>query len=308
MKDILRYFLLAFLVFTIVGIVAGWSHRKEVAADKLYPLIETVDRDGRYYLQAQTDDYYYLYSVDDNTIEEFEESMALTAQYEQDVVNNTSKQHNQIVQTIGDMLGPTAGASLTLAQAVNAFKKPKFWSVQSFKKNVTLLIGSLSGYFVGEWIGKNFRTSPGSPLSNRLLSEDMVMWQRAEHLRLKATLMEIQTTKNALLFGRKNVGLTGNDPVMLCNCNFSKLVEQKLQYLLRLGGDLGSGDFSEVYGLYHSYLLATESPSYQYIKKMEPVRAMAKRSATSSSPTAQKLGYSPIKWVVNCSALCNSLK
>lgn len=308
MNEFLKYFLSAFVVFVVVGVIAGWSDRKDIAAEKLYPFTEVVKVNDNYFLKIESEDYRYLYSVDDNSISDFDEDLAITARYEQNSLTKTSAQHNQIVETVGQFLGPTAGVSVSLYQVVNATKKPGFWSAQSFKKNVTLVIGSITGYLVGKWAGSNYKTSPDSDLAIELMSKDMDMWKRAEHLRLKATLMEIQTTSDAHMFGYNNVGILGNDPIIMCNCEFSTKVKDELQLLIKQKIDLTSADFQMVDNYYGKFLKAKTSQAYRALQQMTPAKiASDKTGAKTTKAISKKLGYTEQAWNSNCSLLCSHL-
>ena len=309
MREFFQYFLVAFVVFVVVGFISGWRLRKDKAAEKLYPLMEVVNKGNQYFLKVQTSSYSYLYDVDKNSIEDFNESLAVTARYEENSLTRTTNQHNEIVETVGQLLGPTAGVSVSVYQVFNAVKKPRFWSFQNFKKNVSLVIGSVTGYLIGKWIGSNFRTSPESDLALEILNDDMEMWKKAEHIRLKASLMEIQTTRDATLFGYNNVGIVGNDPVNMCNCSFGNRVKDELQALIKRKEDLTSTDFvivDELYGKYHD---AKNSDAYNEINRMSTGRTVAEKSKPGTSNSISKsLGYSESSWLSNCQTLCALLE
>lgn len=96
-----------------------------------------------------------------------------------------------------------------------------------------MFLGGISGYFLGEYIGSTIWTNPDSDISLELMNDDMAMWRSFERKWLIANFIEMQTTKDAIIFGTNNISMIGDDPLQMCNCLFSKKLETTLQRYLK---------------------------------------------------------------------------
>ncbi len=307
-KEYAKYFGLAFLLFAVVGFINGWSDRPETARDKLYREMTVVKIGDRFYFELTSESLYrFYYSVDSDSIESFNESLTYSLQYFASSMGKTTARHNEIVEKIGAVIGPTAGISVSAYSVIESLKKPRFFSWKGLKNNLSFLIGSVSGYLLGEWAGANIWTGVNSDLAATLIREDRQMWQTAEKKRLIATLLELQTTENAKIEGLKNVALLGDDPVGLCECPFNQKITHTLQQLIHSEGGLNSEDFDRVEKLKESHDRARHSQPYDEVKKMINGRMVHLISDGGNVKLQEASGYNQANWEVNCLKLCELL-
>ncbi len=308
MKEILKVFIPVFLLFFAVGIFYGWDDRREVASDKLFAQMEVSRTDGHYFMEVRHEgEYHYRYSVDDHSIDLLDESLATTVKGYNNSLGKTSKRQNEIVAQIGNIIGPTAGIGITAERAIALTKKPKLLTAQSLRKNLTVLVGTICGYYVGEWVGSNYKTSPDSELAIGLLKSDTSMWKRAAHLKLKATLIELQTNENARLMNENNTNKLADDPIRMCACSFYDSTETVLQRLLNSRYHITSANFREVDLLKRKHDSVKNSDSYKWIKA-KAVYHEASRHTQATDAINRARGYSPELWRENCRDLCSQLE
>ena len=297
------------MVFAIVGFIAGWNDRKEIAANKIYKELEIIKKGDQYYLEISYDGKFrYHYSVDNNTLESVAQSRENLLAYAQNSLGKASDRNNEIVSKLGNFIGPTAGVSVSVYSAMDFIKKPKAWAWSNIKKNVAMLLGGISGYFVGEYIGSNIWTDPDSDLAQELINDDMAMWESFERKMLIATLIEMQTTKDAVIFGTNNIAMIGDDPMQLCQCGFSKKLESTLQQYLKKTQGFNSEDFRTVDGFQTKLNKAYSLETYSELNKLSTAHSLSKVNSTNKFNSLKSgMGYSDKKWKANCAKLCTAL-
>lgn len=312
----LKYFIPAFCLFAVVGFVAGWGDRQEIAAGKLYQLTEArKDSQGkRYHLVAQcanADEIHY--SIDDNTVQFGDENSPLSEalDFHASSIGKPSNRHMKYIGLLGSFIGgPTAG--ITYAKFLNVSNgKNKFWTWNNLKNNLYVIIGSITGYALGDYLGKNYDTDCGSELWYDIVN-DKEMWRKFEKARLVVTLKEIQAREGAKfnqVTGR-NVYPLLEDPIALCNPTFNNRVNGFIDMVRQLDFDPTSEQFALLDNLNEKHERLQNSETYSELVRLVKYRLIATRkkpAKTNYEVLLENRGYSEEKWDDLCRQLNESI-
>ncbi len=312
----LRYFLPAFILFAVAGFVAGWSDRQEIAANKLYRLTE-VEKDGqgqRYYLVAQcANAYKMLYSVDDNTVQFGHENSPLNGAlaFHASSIGKPSDRHMKYIGMLGSFVGgPTVGITYSKILKSSSGKK-NFWTVNTLKKNIYVIIGAITGYALGNHLGKTYDTDCDSEPWHDIVS-DVEIWRNFEKARLTVSLKEIQVREGAKFtdFAGRNAYPMMEDPIAMCNPTFNDRVNGFIKKVRQLDFDPTSEQFALLDDLKEKHERLQNSATYSKLVRLAPYRLMATRNQTTSKDyqaLLEKGGYSKEKWDDLCRQLNESL-
>ncbi len=306
----LKCFLPAFCLFFVLGAVAGWGDRKEIAAVKLYGLTKAKlnKQEQCYYLVAKCDDEKVIrYSVDNNTCHIDYENSSLEngiRALEASSIGKPSKRHMKYINMMSSFIGgPTAG--ITYAKFFKASSgKRKFWTVSNLRKHIYAIIGAITGYTVGNHLGKNYDTNFDSELISEII-KDKEMWRNFEKKRLCATLKEIQAREGAKFrsITALNVYPHKDDPIVKCVPTFNDNVNRYIKMILQPEFDPTSKNFTFVCNLKEKHERLQNSAEYNELVRLISYGATTKR-LTDHPALQERLGYSKERW----DGLCRLLK
>ncbi len=311
----LRYFLPAFCLFAVAGFVAGLGDRQEIAANKLYRLTE-VEKDGqgqRYYLVAQcANAYKVLYSVDDNTVQFGDENSLLNGAlaFHASSIGKPSDRHMKYIGMLGSFVGgPTVYSYAKFLKASSG--KKNFWTVNTLKKNIYVIIGAITGYALGNHLGKTYDTDCDSELWHDIVS-NVEMWRNFEKTRLAGSIKEIQAREGAKFtdIAGRNVYPMMEDPIVMCNPTFNDRVNGFIKIVCQLDFDPTSEQFALLDGLKEKHERLQNSTTYNELVRLAPYRLMATRNQKASKDyqaLLEKAGYSKEIWDDLCRQLNESI-
>jgi hypothetical protein len=308
----LKYFIPAFCLFSIVGFVAGWGDRQATAAGKLYQLarVEKDTQGQQYYLIAQcADAYEMLYSVDDNSVQFGDENSPLNMaiDFHASAFGKPTDQHMKYIALLGSFVGgPTAGFTYAKFLQTSNGKKT-FWSWNNLKKNIYVIMGAITGYSLGDHLGKTYATDCDSELWRSLVNHEE-MWLKFEKARLIVTLKEIQAKEGAKFtdVAGRNVYPLNEDPIALCNPAFNDRVNGFIEKVRQHDFDPDSGHFALLDSVKDRHTRLQNSATYKELVRLVKYRLIAtgKQAASADYRAILEHGdYSQVKW----DGLCREL-
>lgn len=305
----MRFFVPAFLLFAGVGIVSGWGHREETARKNLYRNIVPRNEGQQYFLRVQCKDQYAFENNVDTQVGKFinreqsiNEALKLGSM-------KPSGRHVGYASLLGAFLGGPAGG-ITASSLLKDVKKTKFWSLKQLKKTLFGIVGSISGFALGNWISSTYDTKCSSDKAKGLL-DDKEMWKKFERAWIVATIKEIQTLVGARfteITGR-NVYPLNDDPITLCNIVANDKVNSLIENVREISRDFISEDFSTVVSFKKKHDRIKQIPAYHNLIRLLPYRITFKKYGKKKFELIfEKMGYSNEIWESLCQQLREIIK
>jgi hypothetical protein len=314
MEDFFKYFIPAFLLFSGVGIVSGWNYRKDTTIKKIYKNIEVLRDDQYYYFSVNCKErLYYRYSVNDNKGKFTEESLNTALNYLSTSLGKPTKRHMEYVTKLSAFLGgPTAG--YTIKSILQKSSKPMKISVRKqilnwSKKTIYGIIGGITGYNLGRWIGSHYSTNCDSDLAIECLRDDD-MWKKIEKQRLALTIIEMQTIDGARFskISGRNVQPLKDDPITLCDSTFNESLNKLLNSIRETNIDPTSEHFLLLDEFKKTHNRVKSSDAYNELVRMIPFRILAMRQSGELENILKTGRYSEENWQNNCEQLRKIIK
>lgn len=225
LSDFLKVFIPAFLLFALVGAVAGYDARPQHLLKRITQDLKVINQENVYSLVHVCDinKKQYHYSVDTNKWKIIGSLFLVPSSVESSLVIPLARfeeYHSIVVSLLG---GATGGVSLQ-----SVLKKPAKTNITThIKKSVAWIIGGISGYSLGYWVGSNYDIGCGSEIFTRTIN-DKQNWQQMEKSRLLMSMFVLENIVDA------HLSVTGNaiydwqkDPAFLCS---DKLKSIKLKF------------------------------------------------------------------------------
>jgi len=259
MKDFIKYFLVAFIPFLIYGFYNGYGQRAAVIKSKLYQDMRLEADDGKFYFRhycngAPT----YDFDTDSDT---FTRSLAaggrLASTHLEDAPSERHLEYKELVTAF--LGGGTATALFTFKdfEKITAQKS-------SIVKIIATLVGGVSGYLLGKWLGSNYRTDCDSPLALAILENDKE-WLNVEQTYMLFSLLGLKWRGRPLLFGEnsKNMNPLGEDPLFEINSPLKQEFGYLKEKCERKSENFSSQDFARLCKLKAVYSEITNRDLYK---------------------------------------------
>lgn len=224
-SDFLKLFIPAFLFFVLVGAVAGYDARPQHLLKRITQDLQLINQEGVYSLVHTCDinKKQYHYSVDTNKWKITGSLFLVSSSVQSSLaipLARFEEYHSIVVSLLG---GATGGASLQ-----SVLKKPAKTNITThIKKSVAWIVGGISGYSLGYWLGSNYDIGCGSEVFTRTIN-DKKNWQQMERSRLLMSMFVLENIVDA------HLSATGNaiydwqkDPAFMCS---DKLKRIKLKF------------------------------------------------------------------------------
>jgi hypothetical protein len=211
----LKVFVPVFLFFMVVGAVAGFGHRSSTVHENL--LAETTVRlQGEYYVfeyNCAASNAVFIYSVDENRGEYLADLSTLVALKETELALPTERLE-EYRTVISALLGGVVGG-VNLKSALK--KPPGGWTWKVVKKTLLGIVGSVSGYSSGYYLGAHYDTGCDSDLAAAALKDKAAMI-RVERAQLLVSLLQLENLKGAALSQTGNaIYEWDKDPAFMCS-------------------------------------------------------------------------------------------
>ncbi len=301
-EAVLKYFVPAFLLFLGVGFASGWGNRDETVRQHIYSQLKLQkDATGRYYLAHTCEDKpTFSFDVSRDSIHNESNNLNDLLDQRATMLDKPSEQH---IKLFGNFLGGTTGG-ITIQQTVKYLSKPPpatSW-LSHAKKTVLGIIGGITGYALGDWLGSNYDTDCHSDLAQRVFA-DIQTWRKFEVLQLNLTIKEalFLAESGAVLAGLHNVNPLANNPIFTCNTRLSKAVQEIEAFLKNPASNPGSHEFALVSQFKADLARAMSSPAFERLRKMRYGRLMKQRG--SGEAIIEKSGYTEEAWLEACSEI-----
>jgi len=213
--SVLKVFLPIFLFFMVVGAVAGFGHRLDTVQDYLIAEADVRLQGERYVFQFTCDanNSVYVYSVDENKGKYLADLSVLLALKETELelpAERLEEYRNLISALLGGAVG---GVNLK-----SVLKKPAAgWSWKWVKKTIIGVVGSVSGYSAGYYLGARYDTGCESSLVASALNDEEVMFN-VEYAQLVVGLFQLKNLQGAALSQTGNaIYEWDKDPAFMCS-------------------------------------------------------------------------------------------
>lgn len=295
MGEFLKYFMPAFLLFLCVGAVAGWQKRSEVAKDTIYANLTITENHGRYYLDLACQRFRFAVDADQG---ELYGNFGARLAFHETALGTPSERHLEIAGLVGTFLGGTTGGIVLkdIAAKVSASDR---WTWTRLRQTIYGIIGGITGYAAGYWVGSNFDADCESELVPPLL-QDTNLWQRFEIQYFVATLKELETLEGAIIAGKQLVNQTPwrADPLYSCPTRLKRINDQLDNFISKPKGNPGSGEFERLAKLRDVHIQAKNWAVHRWL-----VENAAFRFPPTSIPKGIQGEYSRELWDKNCEEL-----
>lgn len=301
-NDVLKYFVPAFLLFLGVGFVSGWGNRDETVRQHIYSqLILQKDASGRYYLaHACEGKPTFSFDVGSDSIHNESENLHDLLNQRITLLDKPSEQH---IKLFSNFLGGTTGG-ITIHQAIKQLSKPPpatSW-LSHAKKTLLGILGGITGYALGDWLGSNYDTDCHSDLTQRTLADHQT-WRKFEILQLNLTIKEalFLAESGAVLAGLRNVNPIADNPVFTCNTRLSGAVNEIETFLKNPVSNPGSREFALVSQFKTDLKKVMNSAAFGRLLKMRSGRVLHKMG--KGEAIVKATGYTEAAWQDACSEI-----
>ncbi|MEH6473499.1 MAG: hypothetical protein V7752_19900 [Halopseudomonas sp.] len=314
MKDFLKYFGSAFLLFGCIGLVTGWGDRLQRARQLLYAETVVVKCDdlcdqGRFVMRFECPDHYtYFHSIDNGQGWFAADIQGRDARlrYSQTVFEKPSSRHLEYAAFASAFLGAPA-SYINLRGVFEASKKEGFFSVNQLKKTVFGLLGAVSGHSAGRWLGARIGSGCESDIGLEAL-RDPKGWLMIETDRLYLNSFELVSLQDAKLNAVSGINMNrmADGPIKLCNTGLYQQLEAMKQFARLTGINPQSSHFETLERLAVEHRQIQASDAYAELNKMARVRQFPDQFA-NNPVWVERLGYSDARWNRLCQELEEAL-
>jgi hypothetical protein len=224
-NDFLKIFIPTFLLFSLVGAFAGYDARPQHLLKQITQDLQVINQESIYSLVHACDinKKQYHYSVDTNKWKVTGSLFLVSSSVRSTLAipaTRFEEYHNIVVSLLG---GATGGVSLQSALK----KSPKTSITTHIKKTVVGIIGGISGYSFGYWLGSNYDMACDSEIFTQTIN-DKQNWQQMEKYKLLINMLVLENIEGAhLSVTGKTLYDWQQDPAFMCS---DKLKEIKLKF------------------------------------------------------------------------------
>ncbi len=257
MKDFIKYFLLAFIPLLVYGFYNGYSKRTEIVKNKLYQDIRLRGENGKFsFVHFCDGEPTYTFDVDSDTFERSLEIGGILASAH--LEDAPSERHLEYKELVGTFLG---GSSVLFT-----FKDFEKITTQktSIIKIIGTMVGGVSGYLLGKWLGSNYATGCDSQLALEIL-EDENEWRRVEQTYMLFSLLGMKWRGRPVLFGESamNVNPVGQDPLFEIDSPLKKNLDYLKEKCEQKSANFSSADFERLSKIEEVYSQITRHDIYK---------------------------------------------
>lgn len=257
MKDFIKYFLLAFIPLLVYGFYNGYTKRAEVVRNKLYQDIRLRGENGKFsFIHFCDGEPTFTFDVDSDTFERPLEISGMVASAH--LEDAPSERHLEYKELVGAFLG---GSS-----ALVTFKDFEKITTQksSILKVVGTVVGGVSGYLLGKWLGSHYATGCDSQLAFEIL-EDKNEWQRVEQTYMLFSLLGMKWRGRPVLFGETamNVNPLGQDPLFEIDSPLKENLDYLKEKCEQKSANFSSEDFERLSKIEEVYSRLTQHGIYK---------------------------------------------
>lgn len=298
MRDFLNVFVPAFLLFAVIGGIAGCAKRYERAKTKVYRTLEVrfEEGSGEAVLVSACEEprgVRFRHRVDADATDPLS-SLDRLLELQTTSLGPASLRHMELAGLLGGFLGGATGGF----RLKDVLKQP---ATKGWKKTIWGLVGAITGYAVGYLAVSNFATGCDSRFMSRL-RDDREAWIAFERMKLALSFKELQSLEGAWLdeeTGRP-MAKVDRDPVFRCaERGLAEWRELARETLGRKIENPVSQDFRalDVLKSFHDRLCQTTA--YETLVKLRHL----KEADVEVPDGIRELGYSKEAWDKACAEL-----
>jgi len=263
LSGFLQLFIPLFLFFSLVGTVTGYGMRDEVVTEALLKNF-LIKEDNNVYVMEFTcaeNNLGYIHSIDTNKITPLG-NLSAQIDYRSTALEFPTDRYSKYRTLVSSILGGTTGGF----QLSSALKKPPGgWTGAALRKTIIGIIGSISGFSTGYWVGSHYDTDCDSALAFKIL-DDTKTRIHIEQARLRLQLLALKNLQDASVTLEGNAYQAwGNDPAFVCSKTLADEKQRLVDYLDSDFDDPQSKHFKIIDQITQLHNKITLSPDYRIL-------------------------------------------
>ena len=300
-RDILRIFVPAFLLFFGVGAVAGWEERKDTAFEWVYKKLDVIEKNDKYFLVLDCRGFVFDIDTDKSRIKG---GIVQSAAFHKTALGARSEHHMKIFGLVSSFFGGAYTHRDFRRWLASSQKARSFWSWKQLQKTLLGILGTISGYWAGNWVASHYDTTCKSDIVAELLRDPATL-RAFELTYLTISIKELETTEDAIIWGTELVNKTPweADPVYSCPTTLRPSIDAFYRSFRQTDINPESEHYQKVDMIKKAHNRAKNTKAYKWLIDKRKYKFSPSRADKEYPNLDKTVGYSDELWNENCQKL-----